>query len=358
MARARDAWASLPQRARNALASSWSLGVPAYASALHGRWWQLETWLRSLAYVELRAKFGADWTQQIPSKALSYARTEARLAYMPSPDAELLLAYLDIFHLFDIIQAQWTIFEPSLLDKEVWLGRTKELRQIRHRIAHCRRPHSDDLSRIEQCMRDLEQGAFKALTYFNAQTSPSRNLHDPVVDAWVRGSHVDARRLLRHAESQYEVYFNLTFSRRPWAEEYEEGEPVSGKPGYLWHAKFVLHGDGFEVPNLWNDHYLSRAAVKDYIVYLCTQSPGGVNISFAAVDDPVGVSDSIGACFDSVLNASRLGWQAGKLAEGFDKWAERAKNLDPRVQVSTPWASVDASMAPITLFETGGGTGM
>jgi hypothetical protein len=60
------------------------MGVPGYASALHARWWQLETWLRSLAYVELRSKFGSDWTKQISQKALRYAKNEARLAYMPS----------------------------------------------------------------------------------------------------------------------------------------------------------------------------------------------------------------------------------------------------------------------------------
>jgi len=72
------------------------MGVPGYASALHARWWQLETWLRSLAYVELRSKFGSSWTGRISQKALRYAQNEARLAYMPSPDAELLLAYLDV----------------------------------------------------------------------------------------------------------------------------------------------------------------------------------------------------------------------------------------------------------------------
>lgn len=92
----RSAWSSLPTSVRGSLTSSWSMGVPGYASALHARWWQLETWLRSLAYVELRSKFGSSWTGRISQKALRYAQNEARLAYMPSPDAELLLAYLDV----------------------------------------------------------------------------------------------------------------------------------------------------------------------------------------------------------------------------------------------------------------------
>jgi hypothetical protein len=275
---------------------------------------------------------------------------------MPSPDAELLLSYLDVFDLFDLIDEHWDLFKASLIDKEVWPGRTKELRQIRHRIAHCRRPHVDDLSRIEQFMRDLEQGAFRAVTAFNDQAVPNSELDDPVVAGWRRCEHADARRLVEHAESNYEVYFSLAFSRRPWAEPYRRGASISGRPGYLWHANFILHGEGLEVPELWNDYYLARPTTKNSIVYLCTESPSAVDISFAAVDDPDRIADSIGNCFDSVLNASRVGWQADTSEDGFEKWAERAKKLDPRVQVSTAWASVGASMTPITLFGTGGGT--
>ncbi len=83
--------------ASNALTHGWQTGVPVQASALDARWWQLETWLRSLAYVELRARFGASWLDQIPKKVVGLAGREAQLAYMPSPDAELLVSYLDVF---------------------------------------------------------------------------------------------------------------------------------------------------------------------------------------------------------------------------------------------------------------------
>jgi hypothetical protein len=333
------------------------MGVPGYASALHARWWQLETWLRSLAYVELRSKFGSDWTKQVSEKALRYAKNEARLAYMPSPDAELVLAYLDVYDLFDLIDERWELFEASLIDKDVWRGRAKELRQIRHRIAHCRRPHVDDLSRVEQCMRDLEQGAFKAVTSFNRKTVPKEELDDPVVAAWVRCEHSDAQRLVMHAERNYNVYFRLTFSRRPWADEYHRGTRISGRPGFLWHAIFDLHGDGFEVKNLWNSDEMNRPRTRSSIIYLCTDSPASIDISFAAIDDPQTIADSIGDSFDAVLNASRYGWREGSLEEGFDKWAERARNLDPRVKVLTAW-SVNESTTPITLFRTGSGSGL
>ena len=137
--------------------------------------------------------------------------------------------------------------------------------------------------------------------------------------AWVRCEHADAQRLVRHAERNYEIYFRLTFSRRPWADAYHNSTRISGRPGFLWHAVFNLHGDGFEVANLWNDYEMTRPRARSSVVYFCTDSPTSVDISFAAVDDPHIVADSIGDCFDAVLNASRYGWREGSLKDGFNK---------------------------------------
>jgi hypothetical protein len=87
--------------------------------------------------------------------------------------------------------------------------RVVELLKIRHRIGHCRRPHVDDLSRLEQTLRHLDSGAFRALTAFNRQWEPERSLDDPLVKAWVRNEHTAAARLVEHADRQDEVRFNL-----------------------------------------------------------------------------------------------------------------------------------------------------
>lgn len=44
-----------PGRALEATVGHW---LPPESLALYARWWQLETWLRQLAYVELRARDG------------------------------------------------------------------------------------------------------------------------------------------------------------------------------------------------------------------------------------------------------------------------------------------------------------
>jgi len=318
--RERDIWAQLPELPRNALVRGWQTGVPVQASALHARWWQLETWLRSLAYVELRERFGASWLGQIPEKAAGNARREAQLAYMPSPDAELLLSYLDVFDLFDLLERHWDLFSHALIDRTVWQGRVRELRQIRHRIAHCRRPHPDDLRRIEQTLRYLEPGGLRAALSFNDLEVPDGDLDDPVVEGWLRAAHRDARRLVAHAESSYDISFRLAFSHRPWADSYREGQAISGREGYLWHAIFVLHSEGIEPENLWNDHYLAKPATRNTLVLLCMDTPHAVNASFAAIDDPQTVSDAIGDCFDAVINASRMSWEPCSLADGLDRW--------------------------------------
>src|SRR3712207_5206205 len=39
--------------------------LPARSVALYARWWQLETWLRELIYVELRALYGSTWDNAV-----------------------------------------------------------------------------------------------------------------------------------------------------------------------------------------------------------------------------------------------------------------------------------------------------
>ena len=120
----------------------------------------------------------------------------------------------------------------------------------------------------------------------------------------------------------------------------------------MWHALFVLHSEGIEPRNLWNDHYIAKPSARNALVLVCLDTPHAVNVSFPAVDDPQDLANVIGNCFDSVINASRLSWEPGTLADGLDRWRERAAQLDPRVQTSTPWALADRD-ASVRLFQPG-----
>ena len=319
--------------------------MPPDASALYGRWWQLERWLRSLTYVELRGRDGLRWADNLPQSAAERENRDRSNRYMATPDGQARLAYLDFGPLLDVLKKNWAIVGHALLDDAiVWEGRTVELKKIRNRIAHCRRPHSDDLARVEQTLRDLDDGAFKAVAAFNRQYEVGRDLSDPLVTAWVAGEHEDARRLLGHARSNYDTNFVMRYSRRPWAERRTPNDPVTGRTGYLWHAAWYVGQGGLDLRSLWNDTYLDKH--RDLIVYLCATGPSSVEFSFSAVDDPTSIADAIGDVFDGVLTNTgryaRVEWDEG--------WAARYSDLDARVQTDSPWSIVDDSTVPITMF--------
>jgi hypothetical protein len=345
MARRRSAWASLPESVRRSLESSWRSGVPAHPLALYARWWQLETWLRSLVYVELRARDGASWAAALPSDAEKRETRDRAQGYMASADAQSRLAYLDVAPLFDVLRSNWSLFEDALLDQKVWEGRVVELSKIRNRIGHCRRPHKDDLSRLEQTLRDIDAGAFRAAVAFNNQSTPPKDLRDPVVSGWIAGGHADAQRLIGHADRQYDVAFALRSSRRRWASRRAKGSPVSGEVGYLWHAHWIIRSGYMNIREFWKASYLDDH--RDKIVFVCANDPFSIDVSFSAMDDPSSIADAIGNCFDAVLVA-RSRWQPPE--RYLHRWSDYNSDIDPRVQVSTTWSIVDDPSVQVTIF--------
>jgi hypothetical protein len=73
-------------------------GVDEEALVLYGRWWQLETWLREVAYLELRSKYGVKWTDQVKA-ASGRQNSDAEWTHMLGPDNDNPLAYLDFSQL-------------------------------------------------------------------------------------------------------------------------------------------------------------------------------------------------------------------------------------------------------------------
>src|ERR1700730_16697566 len=97
-----------------------SSGVPAEGLAFFGRWWQLERWLREMAYFELRARYGVGWTAHLSVQTTSRARGDAINEYMASPDSDDLLAYADVSVLFKLIEDNWDLFSEYLPPKRRW----------------------------------------------------------------------------------------------------------------------------------------------------------------------------------------------------------------------------------------------
>lgn len=312
-------------------------GVPPEALAFYGRWWQLETWLREAIYVELRSKYGRTWTEHLRGRAPTRAVGDDANAYMASADAGELLAYADVADLFGLIEDQWALFEPLLPPLRRWQGTADELRELRNRSAHCRRPHRDDLARIEQVLRNLESGAWQFYASY-VDTSRVFKSKDPLARSWVDGKHPTAMRLLEHADLQYDVRISLSYSVRPWAASPKQNT-ISGSEGVLWHADWWAGTRDLNVVDLWRE--LERhPLVRDLVVHLLVD-PGQIKATFSAIDDPGEIADAIGSIFDDILVHSHHHLGTGNADDWLERWTRGAGQLPRRVQVGTPLTLVD-----------------
>lgn len=317
--------------------------MPAAASALYSRWWQLETWLRSLVYVELRSAKGAAWAEGLPPNSANRQQHDEAYRYMQTPDAQDQLAYLDASPLLQLTHDQWLLFGSYLPAQKIWAGRIEELKAIRNRIGHCRRPHDDDLDRLEQTLRDLDGGAFRATSSFNDRSQPNAKWSDVLVRDWGHEAHSGAH-LIEHARRQYDTNFSLTFSSRPWAVPLTANEGQLGhRAGYVWHACWYFRGGRFfDLARFWRDIEIH----KDLIMLVCADSASSLQVSFSALDDPQQISDVIDRCFHAAL--SNLGRHLSE--DDPDAWAWRYANVDPRVHARTPWALMDPAWHECRVF--------
>lgn len=316
-------------------------GVPSSALLAYGRWWQVESYLREVAYTELRAANGLLWIDEVEavdSRARNRVKNDQSNDYMASADADHLLAYLDTSILFELIDRRWDeLFDSVLIPKIRWQGMVDTLETIRHRIAHCRRPHSDDLGRLEQALRDLEPGARRFYSAYTQTLRMELGSHDPVARAWVDREHESAKRLVEHCRANYGVRFSLTNSSRPWRSALhstdEEGENPDRR-GTLWHACWLLLDSQVNPLELWND--LPRQ-LQELLVHLLFDY-GAVTATFSAIDPPDAVADGIGEIFDRIVTTSRP-WQAEFSEAGsevaLNRWKHGWERLPSKAQVNS-----------------------
>lgn len=337
-------WQKLSTQVQRALLAGWNNSrMPAAASALYSRWWQLETWLRSLVYLELRSAKGSAWADELPIASADRQQKDEEYRHMRTPDAQDRLAYLDAGPLLQLTLDQWSLFRSYLPTQKIWAGRIEELKAIRNRIGHCRRPHGDDLDRLEQMLRDLEGGAFLAASSFNDQSRPNEEWSDVLVRDWVHGEH-SAAHLIEHARKQYDTIFSLRLSCRPWATPFSLNEVQLGcRSGYVWHACWYFRGGkSFNLTKFWRDLEFK----KSLITLVCADSPSSLQVSFSALEDQKQVSDVIGISFNAALmNLGHYSFDGD-----FAEWVRRYSNVDPRVHAATPWAGIGPEMEGISIF--------
>lgn len=218
--------------------------LPERVLETYARLWQLETWLRRLVYVELRAAEGDSWIAKIPEVERA-RRADARLRHMPTPEADA-LSYAQFSHLQKIIQQEWRLFEPFLPPMTIWEAKMEEVSQIRHRVAHFRRGHRDDLQRIIQLLRDLDHGFWHFCTSFNDPTPVLPQSDDPVVSHFLNldlipWTEVQDGKWARvgFADPSAPLFVTVEVLCRPWA---TWSTPIAGTPGLVYYV--TLHARG------------------------------------------------------------------------------------------------------------------
>lgn len=237
----------------------------------YARLWQLETWLRQMVYVELRSAYGDRWEDKvIPGLAENARAADSRLRHMPTPERHL-LSYMTFGSLCKTIEAEWRLFETYLPPRTLWLAKLEEIQQIRHRVAHFRVGHRDDLDRVLQFLRDLDPGFWQFCTSYNGGSPVLPYTVDPVINhflpleqypycptgggGWVKLGAVDPSAALT---------VSIEAIRRSWRTECAVGA-VAGEPGYLYDVHLFARDQRCFAAG---DFLASTRSLHDRIVHL------------------------------------------------------------------------------------------
>lgn len=212
----------------------------------YARLWQLEIWLRRLVYVELRARFGDDWRSRVGNWEGS-KDADKRLTHMPTPEDDP-LSYTQLSGLCKIVSSHWDMFSAVLPPQTIWNGKLEEIKQIRHRVAHFRVGHEDDLARVLQLLRDLDKGFWTFCTSYNDTQPVLPASRDPVVQHFLDfdpfpWSQVGDREWARIgcADPNLRVAMTVEVLKRPWA---TWAMPAAGHAGLLYDVVITARSSG------------------------------------------------------------------------------------------------------------------
>lgn len=212
----------------------------------YSRLWQLETWLRRIVYVELRAHLGDAWTSKVKlDKAERPHKTDKALIHMPTPEEDP-LSYAQLSELRRIITENRRLFDPFLPPEKIWDARMDEIAQVRNRVAHFRQGNERDLDRVVHLLRDIDKGFWKFCTSYNDKHHVLPQTDDPVV------AHFFPLDLLPFVEGEtgqwvqvgsipHDAWFGVSVAAtvRPWV---KWATPVSGREGIFYDVLIFLRG--------------------------------------------------------------------------------------------------------------------
>ena len=218
--------------------------IPPERLTTYARLWELETWLRTMVYTELRSRYGDAWQSHVEGSSHNQFQRDKHLTHMPTREI-LATSYLQLTDLLSTISSNWCLFQPYLPPKEVWDGKLHELKQIRHRVAHFRIGHRHDANRLEQFLRDVDHGFWHFCTSYNTEWTMLPPSKDPVAKSllhldpfpWTETEPGHWSRLgIADPNLRISVWLNVL--RRPWLAS-PPTDQIAGTPGCLYDTTIV-----------------------------------------------------------------------------------------------------------------------
>ena len=130
-----------------------------------------------MVYVKLRACYGESWESQLSGSHQRPYEGDRGLSHTPTRES-MPTSYLQLSNLANTISSNWRLFELYLPPKKIWDAKLLEVKQIRHRVAHFRLGHEYDLNRVDQLLRDVDQGFWWVCTSYNEEHRQKLNRSD------------------------------------------------------------------------------------------------------------------------------------------------------------------------------------
>ena len=204
---------------------------------------QLELWLRELVYLELKTRYGINWSQHLVGAREGPQKADSQLTHMPTRERSP-LSYLTFNNLTKTISKHRRLFAPYLPKKSIWDARIEEVSQVRNRVAHFRQGDDDDLSRVKQLMDDLDKGIWHFCTSYNDPQPIYPPERDKVahrfldLDPFARRGTGKKNATVPASYAAWNMVMGVTIEklRRPWLKS-KPPTQIAGKCGYLYRVK-------------------------------------------------------------------------------------------------------------------------
>lgn len=274
---------------------------------LYARLWQLEKWLREMVYVELKAKKGKSWFNF--NKTKNTYEADKALKHIPTADDNP-LSFTTFAELVKLIQNNWDLFAEYLPPKHIWGVKLDEIIHIRNRVAHFRNGHIDDIERLLQLMRDVDNGFWKFCTDYNDLQPILPPERDIVAQKYVDLDPFSFKEVspnqwakIGSAPRDLKYIVSINSIRRRWA---QKSIVISGMPGYIYDVSIHVR-DNRQFDYL---RFLTAASkFKAEIIHICLDTfAKTIRVTIPAIIGGEKVCEIIDSLIDITENSMMLNY--------------------------------------------------